>query len=94
MGASPNSNSRLFKNRHGISMENQNLFPGHASHGSSSLETVSLKCSESLNDKDSPLKSQADESTCLMDLINNIPNPEIRKLASAKKAEQKVAGDI
>ena len=97
MGGVPNG-SRLFKNRRGIQLENENLFPGQVSpDGSSSLETVSLKCSESLN-RDSPLKNTADERA-LIEMINNIPNPENRaqqpagskckKLVSAKKRTER-----
>ena len=45
-GSIPNG-SRLFKNRRGIQYDNSNLFQSRASSGgSSSLETVSLECSE------------------------------------------------
>ena len=75
----------------------------NTNNNSTSLETVSLECSEGMIN-DSPDKINKDEQA-LIEIIHNLPNPEdtagkinekqCKKLQSAsKRIEKQVNGDI
>ena len=93
---------KLFKNNLGNSFRNRNQNK-HDVNNSSSLETVSLQCSEGMN-ADSLEKINKDEQA-LIEMIDKLPNPEetvaklsekqCKKLQSAsKRIEKQVNGDI